>query len=724
MITALQPNSISTNAYINFITNIAPVCGANMSIAPSTGYALSTYFDFSISSCTDPDLDLPLLYRFRITTENFESYIMCSSNQFNSITSKMFQGDLMGYVEVCDQLSGCISYEDNLTVMARGRRRLSTSDIILQEYIADTSNSELIPLYSIAYIETYNLTADDVAYIYNDFLSYIDSRDSITSEIIEIYLSFINKILYTVNTEYLTYDIIEMYLQEIINLVQNSTNQLTTDNMNIIYSISEQTLTLGNFTLNYIQLVNNVLNILVENYSLNVLPGTIIADIQVNNTLYYYKEREISLDYTNTSLLFNDGTEINNIKLSFGSESIINIIVAIYPQTNAFSSIININFTNSGAYINQTLNMTSEQALDLNGSTLQVLVPFNQNTSENWGCQSIENGSWSSNGCRVVEVLNSSVLIEVSVSSMFKLTEFSSSSSTPSSYIPIIMSGFLVFVLIFGYLIFYSKEKMKLLHQIETKPANQKVTRLYDILSYHTLYGLFINDPYLMKSERLVTYICILNSGLVIEGVFVVSSTFNNTNGWLVLIGFIASLCTLFFNIIINLVKRKFVTVKRLFVIIMFIIAIGDLAIVIIVTLLLGTHKNNQWIICFGWGLLFNIAIELLPAIIYSSIFSDVYLSKSLSNSENDSPGQERSGKNEPSVIVQDKERKGKKEFKSHPISEDESPREIDILHDSSDEENNDNEEENEKLKASIPEHKRDLKIGDRNESEGSEISR
>ena len=364
MIAALQTNSMSAYAYVTFIANMAPVCESNMSIVPSTGLALNTYFDFSIDSCADPDLDFPLIYRFNIITENSVSYIVSSANQLNSISTKMFEGYLIGNVSVCDQLSGCISYANNLTVVFSRIRRLSTSDALLKEYDADTSNIELIPLYSIAYLKTYNLTADEIAYIFNDVLSnYINSRNIITSEIIEIFLSLINQILSNTQQESLVYNIVQMYLEEIINLAESSTDQLSSDNIDLVFSISEKILTIGNFTFEYIQLVDNFINILIADYSLEMLPGIVIADSQVNDALYYYKERALSLDYMNTAIKFTNGTQIKIAKLLFNPEAIVNIIVSIYPQSNDFSSIIAVNFTSSGTFFNQKLNITSEQEI-------------------------------------------------------------------------------------------------------------------------------------------------------------------------------------------------------------------------------------------------------------------------------------------------------------------------------------------------------------------------
>ena len=176
---------------------------------------------------------------------------------------------------------------------------------------------------------------------------------------------------------------------------------------------------------------------------------------------------------------------------------------------------------------------------------------------------------------------------------MFILTD-TSPLSIPNGYIPIIVSGSLIFILIFGFPILYITEKKKLLSQMGKDSITVKETKYSKLLSYHMLCGLFIKDKHLMKSERLIAYICILNSGLVIEGIFVKFSAFNTANEYQVLIGLIASSCTLFFNILINITKRKLTNVKYVLGVILFIFAVADFGIVVIFKIIFGTYNNDK----------------------------------------------------------------------------------------------------------------------------------
>ena len=304
--------------------------------------------------------------------------------------------------------------------------------------------------------------------------------------------------------------------------------------------------------------------------------------------------------------------------MPLSSDIIVNAIIIIYPQSNDISSIISINFTTSGTYINKTLNMTSEQLISLNEPTIQVLVPVNSSSLNSLECVSSDGGSWQSNGCAIVKVFNASVLIEVSTNSMFKLIV---SSSKQRNYIPIIISGIIILVLIIGFIILFKIEQKYKLIGLTEKTNPESTNRFYKILSYHILLGFFVKDKYLYKSERLNAYLSILSAGLVIEGGLIVSSRFNDNTGSLALIGFIASLCTLSINIIVNILKRIKLNKAYLLTVFLFFIIIVSLCITIALSLTLGLNNHSDWGICFGWGILFNIVLDFLPAITLDIIF-------------------------------------------------------------------------------------------------------
>ena len=167
------------------------------------------------------------------------------------------------------------------------------------------------------------------------------------------------------------------------------------------------------------------------------------------------------------------------------------------------------------------------------------------------------------------------------------------------------------------------KKKSQLI-EITENASPQYWSILYQILSYHILLGFFVKDKELNRSRRLIAYISILNTGLVIEGGLIYSSTFNDNTGSLALIGFIASLCTLSINVIVNISKKIIRNKTYLLTIFLFIIAITNLGIVIALAVTLDLNNHSYWGICFGWGILFNIALEFLLAIVFSTIFKEV----------------------------------------------------------------------------------------------------
>ena len=115
----------------------------------------------------------------------------------------------------------------------------------------------------------------------------------------------------------------------------------------------------------------------------------------------------------------------------------------------------------------------------------------------------------------------------------------------------------------------------------------------------------------------------------------------------------------------------------------MFIIAVGDLAIVFILTLIYGTHKNDRWIICFGWGAVFDMILELLPSIIFTMIFKEIYDDQTVGSPGFDSVEHSKAfKKNRPGALSQNTEKDEKTSNDSKPkfVVSAESPHEIDIL--------------------------------------------
>ena len=167
---------------------------------------------------------------------------------------------------------------------------------------------------------------------------------------------------------------------------------------------------------------------------------------------------------------------------------------------------------------------------------------------------------------------------------MFKLIE-STSSPKQRNYVPIIISGFIVLVLAVGFIVLSNSEKEKQLAEMTATLSIKYTYAAYRILLYHTLLGFFIKDKDLYRSKRFIAYLSILNATLAIEGALLISSIFSGDSLSLAFIGFIAALCTLSINIIVNISKKATKATKNkryLLTIFLLIIVIASFGAVII----------------------------------------------------------------------------------------------------------------------------------------------
>ena len=353
----------------------------------------------------------------------------------------------------------------------------------------------------------------DITYIHDDVLSYIYSQTNINSESIDIYLSLIFEILQKQGTS-LTYNTINGYLLTFIDIINKSTSEITTDNIQKIFAITENILQFGNFSLNYIQLVDNFFNTIIDIYSLNMMPGTTIANLQINNTLYF-KTRLLSSNYSNFNLVLNDRTEISINKLQFDPNMVINLIISIYPQNNDYSSVVSIKFTNSGNYTNHTLYINPEETLVLNSSSIiNILIPYDKNAINQWACLSYNEASWTEIGCNVIKEQKASVLTEVTLNSFFKLTDSSTMNHSSNEFFPVIIisSGITILTPIIYAILF-------MINQPRNVADSEGRSKIRLIFRYHMLFWCITPSPHLKNADRFLIYACILNTMLAIEGV-------------------------------------------------------------------------------------------------------------------------------------------------------------------------------------------------------------
>ena len=490
---------------------------------------------------------------------------------------------------------------------------MTTLDSTIDSYLQDTSDQTLIPLYSIAYIYTFPMSLEDINYIHDDVHSYIYSQTSINSESIDIYLSLIFEILQKQKNS-LNYDTINNYLQTFMTILNNSTSEITSDNIQTIFTITETILQFGNFSLNYIKLVDDFFNTIINLYSLNMMPGTVIANLQINDT-FYYKTRLLSSNYSNFTLVFNDSTEITITDLQFDPNTIVNLIVSIYPQINGYSSILSINFTESGNYTNHTLYLNPEETLLLNSSIITVLIPYYKNVTDQWRCTSYNGNLWTEADCTVIGMQNLSILIEISMNSFFQLGDSSSLNHNPSKFPSvIIITSVLMFSLYICCAIAFI---VKSSSHYENDENTNKMSNLRLIFRYHMLFWYITPSPRLKNLDRFIIHVCILNLTLAIEGaLYYYNSISSNYQGEMILIGLIASICSIPLNIIPNIFMNSYEWHRYFFLLFYFTTCTACAILACFLSLAQSDDTNIKWIISFFWGILFDIILEFLISFI------------------------------------------------------------------------------------------------------------
>ena len=624
-VTVTETSGSFAYSYVNFIANLAPICLDSFTITPSTGSALATVFQFSIASCSDPENNIPLSYKFSTVSSKKKSCNLSTGKQYSSASSKLYAEVFVASVTVCDTLSGCSTYSINLTVTSRKRMLSDTSN--LDSYISDTFDPEAIPMMSLAYLETFSFESAEIDYIQNDVVSYIYNSSTIDQDSVSLILNLVNTFFSSNQINSLTYNRIAAYAQQVLKVMNMSSVSLTADSVNLAFTFVENILNYGNYQMTYILLADSFFNSVLEMYTVGALPGTTLANLASNGT-FMFKYNAISNNLAGTSYNFSDGTSVTIQSLPFYSTSILNLIVSIYPQANNYSSIVDITFTNNGNYINQTIVSSNEQIVSLTTSTVTILIPFTKSAS-NWACAYYDSGTWVQGGCTIEAVYSSSVLVRISHTSMFTLVEgnvASTSSSGNSAYGPVYLTGIFICLLLIGYpvLLILDKSNRKLLTPVNESNAklseNTHViinTSDYEpipLISYHLLIGICYQNKRIKKTHIFLTLMTIFNLQLVIEGALIGYYSIDESyQSRMALIGFIAVLCSVPLNILETFVRPTMQKIQIFLLgILNLIIFLTSSALTIEIAITLAYGRHNEWVISFFWGVFFEILMETL----------------------------------------------------------------------------------------------------------------
>lgn len=629
-------------AFLDIYTNLLPECLSDLTISPSTGVAMETVFTISIDSCNDLDGTESLTYIFGEIDADGVYHQWSTPNSFNSMTMKLPKGIMNVVVYVCDNIFGCRDYYAELTVASppQRERQLETSTII-DSYESDTTDIEMIPVYAIAYLKTYVLTFDELSYIYDSVLEYV-SYHTIDEDTVSIMISVVLEMFNTLQTPVLTYDFIGEVLDMTYEIMNNSTDRLTSNHVKYAYLISQKVIIAGNYDNTYAELANNFIQNVLLLYSVGILPGSVIYESQ-SGTYSIYKIRDVASSYENTTFVFDDTTTVTIDNLPFNPETIVNLLISIYPQSDEYTNIVDVTFSSSGSYSNNVLLTTSEIVTPLTTPTVYIKFPLLKNSSS-LVCQYFDNG-WVESDCEITDEQTDYIEVLISHTSMFRLSESTSTSEEGGkAYGPVYVAGIILIILVAGYIILHFIDKRELtlqkqgpipdavsdLDKVEefnssviTRKENDKsqvsieagvIGRKVSIVHSHLLFGIFKFDPIFTRADRFLSICLIFIAQLAIEGALIGYEV--SDMGYVrkyASIAIIAVVLTLPVHILAVVGFGKCAgAIRIVFSVLCFVAFLVGVALVVAISAELTVGRHAQWIITFFWGLLFELSLETI----------------------------------------------------------------------------------------------------------------
>lgn len=634
-------NNIYASSNIKFTVNEPAECVSQLSTSLETGTALSEDFTLSIDSCIDSDeTDTPLTYTFSIIPENSSPISITKPQSFNSVTFKLFEGGFTASVKVCDSLGGCSKYalQTLITVSENTGRRLADTDPIAfyDELVSD--NEEATIMYAISIMNSFELTSDQVDYIYNDALDYIET-DTIDLDSIDMVMKLIIQIVENQKST-LTFSRVEAYTELIIELVNNSTQDITSDTIDIAQYLVTMIIEYEASSIEYVVLVNDFLDQITEIYASGLLPGSTIINTATNN-LIHFKYRDLSSAYAEKTFYLDDSISVAIESLPFASSDLIDINIKSFPDEENYSNMLEITFTKCGTLENNVLVETAEEIMELTTSTVMFELPALKNVTGTWACQYYDGSSWKTDGCELEDQYDGIIKVRISHTTLFRLYDSDEvstsddSSSSSRNYGPVIFISLLTLILISGYTVCYflSKQEFKSdlspvqdisIQQIKQGDDNLEVTEKdfkadnvntagnkSGLLSYNLMFGLFLREAWMNKADRLQALCIILSTQFAIEGALIGYNVIDSS--WvskIVVVAVISVVLTIPLNIVWNLNLRDNFKKGCTFVAILgFVVYALNFSLIVAMAARLTT-RHTTWIITYFWGVLFEIVLE------------------------------------------------------------------------------------------------------------------
>ena len=620
-------------ASVEFKVNVPASCLNSLSISSEQGVALTDVFTLSIDSCSDGDEeDTPLTYTFFIIPTDFSGVFITKPQQFSSVDFMIFEGSFFAGVRVCDQLWGCTwkFLETFFYVSEYAGRRLADDAVAVYKDLV-SSSSDATVLYAISVVNTFEMTSDEIDYVYKDSQDFISTED-VDLDTVEMMVKLIMQIVMNQEST-LTKERIQEYFDDIVTLVNNSTEEISSDVMDSMRDLTVLIVDFGAGSVEYVNMVNDFLDQIFQVYAKDTLPGNVIANYK-SDDMIYYKFREVSSNYKDKTMSLDGDVTVTIESLPFEDTDLVDINIKTFPAAAEYSDMLEITFTKCGTYINKVLTKTTEEVVPLTTPTVLFQLPRHKNSTGTWTCQYYTGNTWKADGCEFVQETDGLVQMRISHTSLFRLydSDLVSSSGDGSSrhYGPVILVGLLTLLLIVGYTVlkFVDKNEAKKHNKVVDVVHEKKSSDLFDkvsgkdndvtvietssqgktsLLSYHLVLGLFTYDPRFTKSDRILAICLILATQFTIEGALIGYTAIDvEWVSTMVAVAVIAVVLTIPLHIVANL-NLRYVS-KRLCkaaTVIAFVGFMANVALTVAIAVEL-TGRHSTWIISFFWGLLFE----------------------------------------------------------------------------------------------------------------------
>ena len=570
-----------------------------------------TEFKFSISSCTDKDQDYPLTYSFGVlnfTTEPQMPFLITSQLPINSITTKLFEGEFLAFVRVCDQQSGCSIYKKNMTVLNNPPR----TENVLASYQKDTIFAELIPIYAVGYYRMYDMDEYANQFIFEDLVLYMRKNGGFNKESCEIIVGVLNELFNQLQVKFLSLEKIKKYFQVLVEVVNTSANGIYEQTEENIFHLLFMSLRYSNGGLEYVQFVSELWKSILINDSKLDFIGKSLSFIDASGISYkYYDVVEL---ITGKTLRINEDVQVNLQYLSLDPNYLVSILINVYTDSTGISPLLDVSFAEFGKQTGQNIEYSQEElSLNLDKCELIISLPVKFNTDNDLACACLNGNNWEFDCCANLKQNGSLYYFTLKKSAIvglvYKQSSLVSEESSHFIYGPLIVQSTLlsIFVMLLPLLLVF--EKNENLH-FEYEP------NIRPWYTYTLIFSLFFDNKWQRRSSKLIWLLVIFNLQLIIEGILRAKG-FEMVHGQAqqVIDGAVACLITIsisFYSIIHKKIIRAYLRFIEFLTGFMLILICFIVTFMMVTKQILEKSEYNHWTLSFISGMLIETIIELL----------------------------------------------------------------------------------------------------------------